>query len=179
MAEKNNFGKVYWITGLSGAGKTTVGSRLYAKLQKKKNNLVILDGDELRKVFKNSDYSKEGREKLAFQYSRLCCMLSEQGIDVICCTIAMFDNCRKWNRENISNYYEVYLEVPVEKLIERDQKGLYSKALKNEISEVMGINLDFEEPKNPDIVIVNDGTSTPDEIVDLIINSSYVPGGVN
>lgn len=113
MTGKNGFGKVYWITGLSGAGKTTIGSKLYKILQKDKNNLVILDGDELRRVFKNSDYSIAGREKLAFQYSRLCRMLSEQGIDVICCTIAMFDSCRKWNRENINNYYEVYLKVLV------------------------------------------------------------------
>lgn len=177
MVRENSVGRVYWITGLSGAGKTTIGSRLYTVLSREKNNTIMLDGDQLRQVFSNFDYSMAGRERLAGQYSKLCRMLSEQGIDVICCTIAMFDSCRAWNRENIRDYFEVYLKVPIEKLIERDQKGLYSRALNNEIQEVMGINMEFEEPKNPDLVICNDGEETPDEIVKRILNSSLYIGG--
>lgn len=177
MIEANKTGKVYWITGLSGAGKTTIGSRLYAVLSREKSNIIMLDGDQFRQVLSNFDYSMAGRERLAGQCSKLCRMLSEQGIDVICCTIAMFDSCRAWNRENISNYYEVYLKVSIEKLIERDQKGLYSKALNNEIQEVMGINMEFEEPKCPDLVVCNDGEETPDEIVGRIIGSSLRAGG--
>lgn len=166
-------GRVYWVTGLSGAGKTTIGKGLYEALKDRSKSIVMLDGDELRRIFRNSDYSLEGRERLAIQYSNLCHLLSEQGIDVICCTIAMFDSCRQWNREHIDNYFEVYLKVSIEKLIERDQKGLYSKALKNEIQEVMGINMEFEEPKQPDLVVINDGGETPAAIVEKILRCPF------
>ena len=170
-------GRVYWITGLSGAGKTTIGTGLYQELRQRKKNVIFLDGDQLRQVFQNRDYSLKGRELLAMQYSRLCHMLSEQGIDVICCTIAMFDSCREWNRKNIRDYFEVYLKVPIETLVERDQKGLYSGALKNEIHEVMGVNLEFAEPKHPDMVIKNDGEMLPETIIRLVMDNVLFRGG--
>lgn len=149
------YGTVYWITGLSGAGKTTLGSRLYSDFKKKKNDIVRLDGDELREIISNLDYSYEGRKGIAYQYARFCKMLTNQGIDVVICTVSMYDDLRAWNRENISNYCEIYVKVPMEDLIERDQKQLYSRALRQEISNVMGVDVKFEEPKNPDIVIEN------------------------
>lgn len=167
----NNRGTVYWITGLSGAGKTTIGTKLYKHLKGIKDNAVFLDGDALRKVFQNADYSYEGRKSMAYQYGRLCWMLSEQGIDVVCCCIAMFDECRQWNRNNIDNYKEIYLKVNIEVLIQRDQKKLYSKAINKEIKNVMGIDLEFDEPKLPDVIIKNDGSETPEKIVECIINN--------
>lgn len=123
-------GIVYWITGLSGAGKTTLGSLLYHDLKETGEKVVILDGDELREITNNKDYSYEGRRQVAKQYSRICKMLSNQGIDVIICTISMYDEVREWNRRNIENYCEIYIEVPIDELIRRDQKQLYSRALK-------------------------------------------------
>lgn len=165
----NEKGTVYWITGLSGAGKTTIGTLLYEHIKSKKKNVVLLDGDELRMIYKSTDYSMEGREKLAYQHARLCKMLADQNIDVICCVIAMFDGCRKWNRENIEQYREVYLKVPINELIKRDQKKLYSRALHNEINNVMGIDIGFEEPKNADITVDNSGINKPTEVINNII----------
>ena len=163
-------GVVYWVTGLSGAGKTTIGTILFNRLKEKKGNIVRLDGDNLRMVFKSNDYSYEGRKNLGYQYCAMCKMLADQGIDVIICTIAMYDDVRQWNRDNIKNYKEIYLRVPIEELIKRDQKGMYTKALHNEMDNVMGINLKYEEPKCPDIVIDNTGKLSPDQIVDMIIH---------
>lgn len=159
---------VYWITGLAGAGKTTIGKKLYEVINKSNNATVLLDGDELRSVF-GSDlgYSKTDRLVSATRNSRLCCMLSKQNITVICCTISMFDEVRKWNRENIDNYYEIFLDVSMDILINRDQKKMYSK----EENNVAGIDVDVEFPKNPDMVINNDGKKTPDEIVEAIISN--------
>ena len=162
-------GTVYWITGLSGAGKTTVGELLYEKIHMKKDNVVLLDGDELRKIFRCYDYSDEGRKKLAFKYSELCFFLSNQGIDVIICTISMYDDVRKWNRENIRKYKEIYLKVPIEVLIKRNQKGLYIMESKE---NVVGLNSIFEEPKNPDIILVNDGTNSPKYIIKKILDNN-------
>ncbi len=150
-------GTTYWITGLSGAGKSTLGGLLYSLYKKSIHNIVILDGDELRAVIKNTDYSSEGRKSVAFQYARLCRLLTEQGIHVIICTISMYEDVRKWNRKNLRKYCEIYIKVPIKELIFRDQKGLYSRAMRKEISNVMGVDVPFEEPQNPDIVIENDG----------------------
>lgn len=162
-------GTVYWITGLSGAGKTTIGTELLNYIKEKKNNVVILDGDALREVYRNSDYTLEGRKEIAFRTARLCRMLSDQGIDVVCCIIAMFDDVRRWNRENIYKYKEMYIKVEMEVLIERDQKQLYSRAIKKEINNVMGIDLEFEEPITPDIIINNNGDKNPKKLVKEIV----------
>lgn len=159
-------GNVYWITGLSGAGKTTVSKALYNKLKSKKDNVVFLDGDILRDVFGNDlGYTKEDRLKSAMRNSRLCKMLSEQGIDVICATISMFDDVRKYNRDNILGYKEIYLSVSLEVLKERNQKKLYSDG-----SNVVGMDIEFEAPKCPDIVIENDGSISIEEITNKLLN---------
>lgn len=161
-------GVVYWLTGLSGAGKTTVGRSLYEKIKTEKDNIVFLDGDILREVFGNDlGYSLEDRYKSAMRNARLCKMLSNQGLDVICCTISMFNSVRKWNRDNISIYKEIYLKVPDDILKQRNQKGLYD----NSLQELVGFGVDMEEPKCPDLLIVNDGTLTIDSIVKNIMRS--------
>lgn len=157
-------GTVYWITGLSGAGKTTMGQKLFWDMRKKKKEVLFLDGDELRDIINNQDYSYDGRKQVAKQYSRMCRMLSSQGMDVIICTVSMYDEVREWNRKNIENYCEIYIQVPIEELIRRDQKGLYSKALNKTAVNVMGMDTAFEEPKRPDIVIHNDGKNSVEEV---------------
>lgn len=157
-------GNVFWITGLSGAGKSTLGTLLYEKHKSNIKQLVLLDGDQLRYIIDNQDYSQTGRKKVAYQYSRFCKLLSDQGIDVIICTISMYEDLRQWNRDNIDRYCEVYVRVPIKELIRRDQKNLYSRALNGEISDVLGINADFEEPKKANIIIDNDGKKDINQI---------------
>ena len=164
-------GRLFWITGLSGAGKTTISSLLYHYLKKKENNIFLIDGDRIREVYQNTDYSEEGREKISYMNMRLCKMLTEQGIDVIIAVIGMRDIYREWNRKNIEEYFEIYLEVPMEILIQRDSKKIYSRALKREITNVYGIDLPYEEPKTPNIRICNDFSQTPEEICEFIIHT--------
>ena len=155
-------GTLYWITGLSGAGKTTVAQELLKILKKEKPHTIFLDGDELRSVFNvNGAYSPEERLKLAMQYARLCKVLVDQGVDVVCATISMFHECREWNRKNISRYREIYLRVPMDILKKRDSKSIYSRAARGEVTQVMGIDLPFDEPRDPDLIVDNDGTQPP------------------
>ncbi len=167
-------GRLFWITGLSGAGKTTIGTLMYQYLKKIENNIVFIDGDVIRRVYQNMDYSEGGREKISYMNMRLCKMLTDQGIDVIIAVIGMKDIYREWNRKNIDNYFEIYLEVPMEILISRDSKGLYSKALSHEINNVYGIDIPYEEPKCPDVKIYNDSSKSPEEICQIIINQLNV-----
>lgn len=164
-------GTLYWITGLAGAGKTTIGTLLYEYLKSKKNNVVFFDGDVIRKVYQSDDYTLEGRKKMTETTVRLYQLLTEQGIDVVACHIAMYNSCRLWNRNNIPNYKEIYLKVNIEELIRRDQKKLYSRALRGEISNVMGVDLSFEEPQNPDLLINNNGKDSPKTVLMYIVET--------
>lgn len=168
-------GTVYWITGLSGAGKTTVGTLLFQNMKKKKENVVLLDGDIIRTVYiEGTGYSTEERKRLAYQDARLCKMLSDQNIDVVYCGISMYEECREWARNNIPNYKVIYLSVPMETLIKRDKKQLYSRAIKGEISEVVGVDLPWDEPANPDVWIDNSGKMTPEEVLEYLLKELFI-----
>lgn len=163
-------GTVYWITGLSGAGKTTIGKLLYGKIREKKFNTVFLDGDILRKVFGDDlGYTKEDRKKCAMRYSRLCAMLQKQGMNVVCCTISMFDSVREWNRANICEYIEIYIEVPMDVLERRNQKNLYHNVRQGITENVAGVDLEAELPRMPDIILCNDGGDSPGEVCGKLI----------
>lgn len=164
-------GILYWITGLSGAGKTTIGNALYYTLRKQQDNVVLLDGDILKKIVGDHlGYSEKDRRKRAIKYAMLCKTLTDQGIVVICCTIAMYDDVRIWNRKNNKGYVEIFLDVPFEVLKERDQKGMYSQYQKGKFENLIGADLAVEFPKNPDIILNNNGTISIKECIKEILN---------
>ena len=153
---KMTHGMVFWVTGLAGAGKTTIGTALYEKIKKTSKETVLLDGDTLREVFGNDlGYTSEDRFKCAMRYSRLCKLLSDQGINVICCTISMFNDVRQWNRDNIASYMEIYVKADNETLMARNQKQLYSSGA----PDVTGVSAPAQLPENPHITINNDGNA--------------------
>lgn len=156
-------GTVYFFTGLAGAGKTTLGSLFYRHIKQRKSNAVLIDGDQLRRlsVFTVSNYTTEERRHGSIFNFELAHLLADQGIDVVLCSISMYDDVRAWAREHIENYVEIYIKVTWDTLYRRDQKGLYSSGSKN----VVGVDLPCEEPKTPDFVIQNDGQETPEAIV--------------
>ena len=153
-----SIGRVYWITGLAGAGKTTFGLMLRDEIISNKGRApVFIDGDEIRAVFGNKfGFSEAERRELAFSYSRLCDLFSKQGFDVICCTISMFHEVREWNRKNVKNYKEIYLEVEEQELKKRNQKNLYKNNLSSEPT-VVGIKNSFQAPRDADLTIKNNG----------------------
>jgi len=168
-------GMTYWITGLAGSGKSTLAQALQLALREKGRHSVLLDGDRLREVFGGDlGYSIEDRKKSAFRNARLCQLISSQGIDVICATISMFDDVRAWNRANNENYLEVYLQVPIETLRQRNQKNLYSP---NSSGSVMGIDLPFEEPKAPDLILINDGRLSVQDSCIQVLNLNLTKKG--
>ena len=154
-------GSVYFFTGLSGAGKTTIGGLFYWRLKAKKASVVLLDGDLIRPVFcEDIGYTDEDRLRGAQRTFRLCRMLADQGIDVVICSISMYSEIREWNRKHISHYIEIYIKAAWETLSRRNQKGLYTSG-----KNVVGLDLPFDEPKSSDIVIENDGEDFPESIV--------------
>ena len=137
-------GTVYFFTGLSGAGKTTIGGLFHHRLKATKPNVVMLDGDEIRTAFgEDVGYTQPERLRWAQRIFRVCRLLSDQGIDVVVCSIAMYKSVRRWNRENIPNYKEIYIKVSRDTLLQRNQKGLYTEG-----KNVVGIDLPFDEPEH-------------------------------
>lgn len=163
-------GILYWITGLAGAGKTTIGNRLFYELRKDNPNVILLDGDVLKNIVSdNLGYSDSDRRKRAMKYAALCRTLTNQGLIVICCTIAMYDEVREYNRQHNKGYIEVFLDVPVSVLQQRDQKGMYSRFKSGKAQNLAGFDVEVEYPKHPDLVLKNDGSLTIKDCVDEIL----------
>lgn len=160
---------VIWITGLPGAGKTTIAQLLNIQLRALNKQAILLDGDALRDALQQHTYDIESRKKLALTYSRLAKMFSEQGSIAICATVSMFDSVRDWNAANIENYLEVYVKVSPDVLQQKNQKKLYSKAEIGQEKNVHGFDLAIEEPKDPHLVLDNGGDILPEQQITRIL----------
>jgi len=145
---------VVWIIGLSGAGKTTLGESIVSRVRGERENIVLLDGDQVREAFGNDlGHSLEDRWKNADRICRLCHLLDRQRIHVVCCILSLFPDSRRWNRMNLSRYLEIFIDVPLDTLIRRDPRGLYGKALDGRLRNVAGIDIAFSRPLGSDLVI--------------------------
>ena len=150
-------GQVIWITGLSGAGKTTLSEELNFRLQKNNLPSILLDGDVLRNIFINTlenkpSYGRNARINLAMKYGLLSKTLSNQGFTVIIATISMFNEIYVWNRKNLKNYFEVYLKVPLDELNLRDPKKIYQRYKDGKLKNVAGLDLTVDEPLSADLI---------------------------
>jgi adenylylsulfate kinase-like enzyme/phosphohistidine swiveling domain-containing protein len=164
-------GRVFWITGLSASGKTSIGYALSSHLRASGCQVVFLDGDTLRAAVSNDlGYSAEDRRRAAMRNGMLCRMLAEQGFDVVCSTISLFHEVQRWNRENIPRYHEIFVRVPLEELRRRDTKGIYSEAGEGRTSNVVGLDIPAETPEVPDLILDNDASLDPEEAVRLILD---------
>lgn len=162
-------GFLIWITGLAGSGKTTLGRAVHELLTSSSTPCIILDGDELRQITGGVfGYDLAERKRCAEFYSRLCQTLCRQGVNVICCTISMFDAVRERNRQGNQKYLEVYLEADLDVLRARDQKQLYSQSRHE--AEVAGLGLQIETPKHPDLKLTA-GAVTPKEMGRAVIEA--------
>ena len=150
---------VIWIIGLSGSGKTTLATEVAGILRERNRPTVLLDGDKIRELFGDDlDHSVEGRRENAARICRLSQFLEQQGITVVCAILSLFPESRNWCRKNLLDYFEVFIDVPIDELICRDPKQLYRKFKEGQIKNVAGLDLKFTRPDSPDLVIKNDGS---------------------
>jgi adenylylsulfate kinase len=150
---KNYSNKCFWITGLSASGKTTLSTIFVDYLRKKKISVIHFDGDDLRKIFSDYGNTKINRLNRAKKFSKLCKLITSQGVTVVIGIIGLSHELQKWNRDNIENYIEIFLNVPMSELVKRDPKGIYKKSKEGKIKNVAGVDFVVEFPINPDIVL--------------------------
>ena len=160
---------VLWMTGLPCSGKTTIAR----KLQKLMPELVVLDGDELRAQSSSSDFSREGIN----ENNRKVANLAKDVSKPVCVSlISPFKKNREDARKIIDTkrFIEVYIKCSLPTCEERDVKGMYKKARRNEIKDFIGIHTDYEIPDNPELII-NTETNTLDDCVTQM--SAYLTHG--
>lgn len=145
---------ITWFIGMSGSGKSTLARVLYDQLKPGTPNLVYLDGDEFRDIFRNDvDHTIEGRRKNAERISHFCRILDQQNIHIIAAVLSIFPEWQTWNRETFSEYFEIFLDVPMDILKSRDTKNLYARAATGEMPNVVGVDIPFPRPAHPDMVL--------------------------
>ncbi len=160
--------KVYWITGLSGVGKTPLAIKLKESLMKN-HPTVLIDGDQVREILKlKLGNDKNSRLEVAYKYSNIIKLIVSQNINVVCATISLFHEIHDYNRKNFKQYCEILIKKDIKKLILEDKKNIYSKSLKDE-DYAVGININPEYPKNPSFVFDFNKPVNLNSIVDKII----------
>lgn len=142
---------VIWIIGLSGSGKSFYAKKIEESILKKTNKkVIILDGDEIRKYLtSNLQYSLEDRKKNSIFIQNLCKFLEFKGFVVICSILSIFRSHQKRNRKIFNKYIQIFLDVPIEKLLKRNKKKIYLK------KNVVGKEIKFSKPYMSDLVFIN------------------------
>lgn len=150
-------GFTVWFTGLSGAGKSTIGSRLAPILRERGLNVEILDGDVVRtNLSKGLGFSKEDRDTNIRRIGYVAQLLSRNGVAVITAAISPYREIRDEVRQHVTGdgagFVEVYARCSLDELTRRDVKGLYEKARRGEIANFTGVSDPYEEPLNAEVV---------------------------
>ncbi len=144
-------GVIFWITGLSGCGKSTIGNKIVKNINKKYGKTIIIHGDDIRNIYNLKNYEFKSRLKLGKSNSDLCNLISSQGVNVIFTTVGLFHQLYKYNKSNLKKYLEIYIKSDMKLLLKKKKKNFY----KNKNNFVWGLDLKPEFPKKPDIILKN------------------------
>ena len=145
---------IIWLIGLSGSGKTTLARALKIELEKHGEKTILIDGDKVRAYYKNDlGFSNADRRKNAERIINICKTLDKENVTIIAAILHNFPDQRKLNRYEFKNYLEVYIKSKKNTLIKRDTKKIYKRFKEKKIKNVVGLDIKFEEPTHPDIII--------------------------
>lgn len=168
-------GLCIWLTGLSGAGKSTIAVEVVQKLKDEGYKVELFDGDMVRQnLTKGLGFSKEDRDTNIRRIGFVADLLTRNNVVAVVSTISPYQNIRKEVRDKIeqnAGFIEVFANAPLEVCEERDVKGLYAKARAGEIKQFTGIDDPYEAPENPEVDCRTD-QETVEESVRKVMNRS-------
>jgi len=153
---KKHHSLLLWFTGLSGSGKSTVANALEQKLYNEGYHTYILDGDNVRKgLNSNLGFSPEDRTENIRRIAEVAGLMVDAGLVVLSAFVSPYKKDRDRIKDIVGsdNFFEIYINTPIEVCEQRDVKGLYAKARAGEIKDFTGVNAPYEAPENPDIEI--------------------------
>ena len=150
--KNKRYGNIFWITGLSGSGKSAIGRNLKTYISKSYGKTIIINGDDIRNIYNLKKYSKEERLKLAKSNAALCKFIAKQKINVIFTTVALFKEIYDYNRKNLPNYFCILIKCSLKNILKRKKKIFYRNNEKN----VWGFDLKPFYPSKANIIINND-----------------------
>ena len=175
-------GFTLWFTGLSGAGKSTLANMAAEEFRARGYRVEVLDGDEVRtNLSKGLGFSKEDRDTNIRRIGYVAKLLARNGVIAITAAISPYRAIRDEVRNSHNRFFEVFVKCSLDKLVERDVKGLYKKALKGEIPSFTGISDPYEEPLNPELVVETDSETPADSFKRLLgklETLNYIDGAV-
>jgi len=167
---------VIWLTGLSGAGKSTISTNLQTKLNQLSIANYLLDGDILRKgLCKDLGFSEDDRYESCRRMAEVAKLFMQEGFVVICASISPYKKMRQSIREDFSTdqFIEVFVDASLATCEARDPKGLYKKARAGDIAMFTGIDSGYEAPTHPEINLQTDRTTAEtcsQKIIDYLID---------
>ena len=164
-------GFTIWLTGLSGAGKSTIAEALTPLLRRRGVRVEVLDGDIVRtNLSQGLGFSKEDRDTNIRRIGFVAYLLARNGVGVITAAISPYREIRDEVRAQIGDFVEVYVRCSLDELARRDVKGLYARALRGEIANFTGVSDPYEEPLNPEVVVDTE-RETVEESVQRIVTA--------
>lgn len=164
--EQTSYGLTAWFTGLSGAGKTTLAERVCAALQVRGWNVELLDGDVVREeLWSELGYTRKDREENVGRLARLARMLNRHGVITLVAAISPYRDVRDRIRSSMGNFFEIYVNAPIEVCEKRDVKGLYCKARCGELPDFTGVTAPYEPPLSPEVECRTDIETVGESVV--------------
>ncbi len=146
-------GAVVWLTGLPGAGKTTIGKRLARLLKGRGVPVEILDGDELRRLFPGTGFSPAERDAHARRVGHIASLLERNGVFVVVSLVSPYRRSRAFARRLCRRFVEVHVSTPADVCERRDPKGHYARARAGKLPDFTGVGAPYEAPGSPEISI--------------------------
>jgi len=164
-------GMIVWLTGLSGAGKTTIATELERRLFAAGRHTYLLDGDILRRgLCKDLGFSAEDRRENIRRVGEVAALFADAGCIAIAAFISPMHEDREAARRLVvaGRFVEVYVNAPLSVCEQRDVKGLYAKARANELKNFTGISAPYEAPTTPEIELRTDQLSVAESVAKVL-----------
>ncbi len=172
-------GFTLWLTGLPCSGKSTLAKAVEETLLERGLPVEVFDGDDIRtNLTKGLGFSREDRDTNIRRVGYVCDLLTRNGVVSIAAVISPYQAIRDEVRQTVGRFVEVFVDAPIEKLIERDVKGMYKKAIAGEIKNFTGIDDPYETPEKPEVHLHTDQESvevSTDKIIKTLELLGHIP----